>query len=187
MTLAEASAIAGIAGIAAGVISPIVVLFLQRRHSRKDRVRARSEDAAQRVLGTLAEIRKLYEERYHWKGGGALTPGTIQGDRGLMKALQMMRQQMHLLDRRELRSELGFIASALGYSTAIRAFQGDSEVSAGVTLCEFGNDLVGAYLRDEGLPQEPELVGQYRRAIEEADRVAEEAQDDSSGVMPSDT
>lgn len=183
MALADMVALAGgVVGVVGGVVgmaSPVFVVYLQRKHDRQKSVWSRSEDAAHKALATLAEIRKLYEDRYQWKQGHPPEPNTIQGDPGLTLALKDLRQHMYLVDDDELRSRLGFIASALGYSTAIRAFHGDAELVVGISLCEHGGELIGAYLLHREQPQDPDRITAYKWAIAEADRVAEEADQES--------
>jgi hypothetical protein len=137
----------------------------------------RSEDAAQQALTTIAEIRDLYEQRFHWVDDRPPASGSIQGDRRLGEAIKELRGQVVMVNDTNLRSRLGLIADALGYSSAIRAFQGDAELTVGLVLCEHAAEVLGAFLRHEVLPPEPERVVRYRAAMVEADRIAEEVFD----------
>lgn len=156
-----------------GIVTSVVWYFVARRDARQDRVRERAEQAARDARALVAEIKGLYLAHHRW---GAPTHGTtIQGTPALSTAIDQLRLHVNIINRKRLYKRLNQVINALGYPTAVQAFHGDNEMTAGHVLCDYGEQLLAAYLRGRWfLPSEPQRIRDYWKAIAEARRIEDE-------------
>lgn len=153
-------------GVFLGGLLTLAGQAVQGFHSRRAEVRRRGDDAAMAARDVILEV-----EGY-LNGLPFRLDGSIQGDAELVVLVRKLRRSTLLITDREVRERLDFVARVMGYSTAIEHFHGDSERSSIHKMCQWGNELLGAHLRGERHPKEPEEIAEYRSAISEADAIA---------------
>ncbi len=136
--------------------------------ARRAEIRHRTDEAAFSARVEILEVQDLYDKLR--RPDAVLMP---EDDAHLVRRLQKLRAAITLIADATVRQRITFVADALSHPTAIRSFDGDSQLTSGRYLCWWGDEVLGAHLRRERQPKEPGKINAYRAAIDEADRIAE--------------
>lgn len=139
--------------------------WVQATLSRRSEVLRRGETAAVAIRDVLHQLEGLYRTHVDEEGQDL----TVEGDRQRDDSLRRIRSEALLISDAEVRDRVLFMAHALADPYGIRDWAGDAERRSTWRLTRWAEEVLGAYLRREKLPPEPEFVETYRAALVDAD------------------
>jgi hypothetical protein len=141
---------AALAGLVVGQVLALSTGWIQRRWTNSDlrrgRVETRAEDAAQSLLDQFAEVRQLND--------GNHTQESTRDDayQAEYELSHRMEREILLIPVAAVREALRKITMSLWFSEAAAQATGHSLPEVSFHLFAAGNEIVGAYLRGESLP-----------------------------------
>lgn len=168
---------AAIAGVIVGQGFGLLVWWLQRRVSRRDRREERmstqAREAALAMLDRLDEARR-FVERFKGKD----LPAKSQAH--LYEMCHRMEREILLLPDPSLRERLSELEASLWYAEIVAEAADQTLSQVGFLLYKAGGELLGAYLREEPLPSHDSTW--YQENVEEYTSIIERLYEPIEGV-----
>lgn len=163
----------GLGGVAVGQVLGLGTALIQRRLSTNDALRARvdtrAEEAAQKLVDQFAAVRDLNE--------GNPTKESHRDDHysAEYELTHRMERNIMLIPDAGVRKALRKITQALWFSEPVAAATGHGMEEISFHLFAAGNEVIGAYLRGEVVPNQHPVnqlreLEKYHKAADEHSR-----------------